>query len=63
MPETNPLKCVYCERTNQEVPLVTLNYKDSTYYICSEHIPVLIHSPNQLEGLLPGADRLIPHGS
>ena len=63
MPETTTPQCVFCERTNQEVPLVALNYKDNQYYICSEHIPVLIHSPHKLEGLLPGADKLIPHSS
>ncbi len=63
MPEIHTPQCVFCDRTSQVVPLLTLNYKDNQYYICSEHLPVLIHSPYELEGRLPGADQLKPHGS
>ena len=60
MTETAAPKCVFCERTNQEVPLVTLNYQDQEYYICPEHIPLLIHNPQQTEGCLPGAGKPDP---
>ena len=63
MTETHAPQCVFCDRTSQEVPLLALNFKDNQYYICSEHLPVLIHSPYELEGRLPGADKLKPHGS
>ena len=51
-------ECVFCKRSQQEVPLVELAYKDGKYWICSQHIPVLIHDPQKLEGLLPGAENL-----
>ncbi|NOZ46404.1 MAG: hypothetical protein GXO79_06440 [Chlorobi bacterium] len=49
-------KCLVCQKDEMEVPLVQLSYKEKEYWICPQHIPVLIHNPNQLEGLLPGAE-------
>ena len=55
----NPNKvCVFCKRDEQEVPLIALDFKGNNYWICPQHIPVLIHNPDQLEGLLPGAENL-----
>ncbi|MFA5419258.1 MAG: hypothetical protein WC341_12450 [Bacteroidales bacterium] len=57
--EKNPNKvCVFCKRDEHEVPLVALDFKGNNYWICPQHIPVLIHNPDQLEGLLPGAENL-----
>jgi hypothetical protein len=57
--EKNPNKvCVFCKRDEQEVPLIGLDFKGNNYWICPQHIPVLIHNPDQLEGLLPGAENL-----
>ncbi len=53
--------CLVCERTDQEVPLIQLQYKDNVYWICPEHFPILIHKPDQLAGKLPGAEHLAPH--
>ena len=53
--------CLVCERTKEEIPLVTLEYRDTNLYICPEHLPVLIHHPDQLIGKLPGAEKLHPH--
>ena len=50
--------CLVCSQDEHQVPLVQLNYKGHNYYICPQHIPVLIHNPNQLEGLLPGAENM-----
>ncbi|MBU3926904.1 MAG: hypothetical protein KKB74_03795 [Bacteroidetes bacterium] len=50
--------CVFCKRDEQEVPLIALDFKGNNYWICPQHIPVLIHNPDQLEGLLPGAENL-----
>ncbi|MDC9723461.1 MAG: hypothetical protein PSN34_11925 [Urechidicola sp.] len=35
-------------------------YQESEFYICPQHIPVLIHKPQELVGLLDGAEKL--HG-
>jgi hypothetical protein len=60
MNEPTP-QCLVCKRSNQEVPLLALNYKEQTYWICPQHLPVLIHKPDSLIGLLPGAENLTPH--
>ena len=57
--ETNTEKqCLVCKQNENQVPLVQLDYKGSNYHICPQHIPVLIHNPGQLEGLLPGAENM-----
>jgi len=50
--------CVFCKRGQNEVPLVQLAFKNSNYWICPQHIPVLIHDPEKLSGHLPGAENL-----
>jgi hypothetical protein len=54
-------KCLVCARTSQEVPLLTVHYQGQDYFICPQHFPILIHEPQKLVGLLPGAEKLIPH--
>lgn len=51
-------KCLYCQRGEEQVPLVQLAFKGSKYYICPQHIPVLIHNPDQLQGMLPDAENM-----
>lgn len=53
-------QCVYCERNQNEVPLISLRFKEVELWICPQHMPVLIHDPNQLVGKLPGAENLAP---
>jgi len=48
--------CVACERTQEEIPLITLQFQNKTFYICPQHLPVLIHNPQMLAGKLPGAE-------
>lgn len=50
--------CLFCKQDENAVPLVQVDYKGHNYFICPQHIPVLIHDPSQLEGMLPGADEL-----
>jgi hypothetical protein len=52
--------CVYCERDSEEVPLINLSYSGQDYWICPQHLPILIHKPSQLKDKLPGVDRLTP---
>lgn len=61
MTEPQTKKCLVCERTHQEIPLLALNFQDQQYWICPEHLPILIHQPNLLIGKLPGAEHLTPH--
>ncbi len=52
--------CILCRRGVGETPLLRFDYQDATYWICPQHLPVLIHDPSKLVGLLPGAERLRP---
>lgn len=54
------MSCLVCERGADETPLLRLEYRDSEFRICPQHLPVLIHDPAQLIGRLPGAERLSP---
>ena len=52
--------CLFCRRGEQETPLVTLAFRGESLYICPQHLPVLIHDPQRLVGVLPGAEHLAP---
>jgi len=60
MTENTP-HCLVCERTKNEVPLITVNFMEDSYYICPQHLPILIHHPEQLTGKLPGVENLTGH--
>jgi len=60
MSEQKP-KCLVCEQTQDEIPLLALNYQNQQYWICPSHFPVLIHRPDKLIGKLPGAENLVGH--
>ena len=49
-------KCIYCERSSDEVPLLSFEYKGTGYKICPGHLPVLIHKPANLAEKLPGTE-------
>ena len=52
------LTCLVCNKTAQEVPLIKLEYKGNDLRICPQHIPVLIHQPQELVGKIEDADKL-----
>jgi len=53
-------QCLVCERTQEQIPLIALTYQNRTFYICPQHLPVLIHNPQMLIGKLPGAEGMTP---
>ncbi|MHC1781714.1 MAG: hypothetical protein AB9891_02940 [Anaerolineaceae bacterium] len=53
--------CVFCGVGSNELPLLVMTYFEKDYYICPEHVPVLIHEPAKLTGKLPGAEKLTGH--
>ncbi len=57
---TGKKACLVCHRSADETPLVHLVYRESVLWICPQHLPVLIHHPDQLIGTLPGAEGLKP---
>ena len=50
--------CIVCNRDSEVVPLLSLEYRGAAIRICAQHLPILIHDPGQLVGLLPGAEAL-----
>ncbi len=54
----NNKKCIVCKKSSNETPVTKFEYQESEFYICPQHIPVLIHNPQELIGLLDGADNL-----
>ncbi len=57
--ENNEQKCIICQKDKEQVPLLKFDFKNSSFWICSQHIPVIIHDPSQLEGILPDADKIV----
>jgi len=57
---TTPKKCLSCNRSENEIPLVTLTYSAKLAFICSHCLPMLIHHPEQLIGRLEGAENIPP---
>jgi hypothetical protein len=53
--------CLFCGIDSQNAPLVTLQYQGKQIYICTAHLPILIHEPGSLAGKLPGAEKLEGH--
>ncbi len=52
--------CVACGRTDGDVPLLALVWRGTEAWICSQHLPVLIHDPARLAGRIDGAESLRP---
>ena len=61
-PVTSPT-CLVCKRGEEETPLLQLRYQGDALWLCPQHLPILIHDPTSLEGLLPGAEKLTPADS
>lgn len=57
MTDDNP-RCLVCQKTDSEAPLLHLTYQGQAYYICPQDLPLLIHKPAQLAHILPGLDKL-----
>jgi hypothetical protein len=53
-------RCLACGRTANHVPLITLRFQNQEFWICPQHLPVLIHDPRSLTGKLPGAEGMEP---
>ena len=53
---SNEKACLVCKKASTEIPVTKFYYQESEFYICPQHMPVIIHNPQQLVGLLDGAD-------
>ena len=54
----NQNQCLYCNQNSDEAPLINIQFKGTTYWICPQHLPILIHKPATLADKLPGAEHL-----
>jgi len=52
--------CLNCGNTEEQIPLVTLQYLGQQVYICSQCFPTLIHSPAKLAGKIKDAEKIQP---
>jgi hypothetical protein len=59
-----PLKCINCERTDEQAPLLALVFKGEEKRICAQCFPILIHKTHLLADQLPGVQTSTPaaHG-
>jgi len=60
MNEQNEKVCMNCNRTDEQIPLITLSFKSAPKYICAQCFPVLIHKIHLLADKLPGLE-IAPH--
>ncbi|EAR01651.1 hypothetical protein [Maribacter sp. HTCC2170] len=51
-------ECLVCKKSANEIPVTKFYHKETEFYICPQHMPVIIHNPQQLVGLLEGADEM-----
>lgn len=56
MSGTNLKQCLNCERSEAEVPLVSLRFSEQPHWICTQCLPTLIHKPYLLASKLAGAE-------
>lgn len=53
-------RCLRCDRTDAQAPLLRLHYQGRDWWICPQDLPLLIHQPAKLAEYLPGAEGLGP---
>lgn len=56
----NNAACLVCQSHSDRVPLISMQYRGDTFHICPQHLPIIIHQPDLLIGVLEGAENLQP---
>jgi hypothetical protein len=54
--ESKKNTCVVCKKNENEIPILLMKHKGEELGICPQHLPVLIHEPQKLAGLIDGAE-------
>jgi hypothetical protein len=54
------IHCLNCNRSENEIPLISLHYQGEKIHICSVCLPILLHSPVKLIGKLADAEKIHP---
>lgn len=52
--------CIRCNQSEQDVPLLLVRYQGREFWICPQHLPILIHKPALLADRLPGIENVTP---
>jgi hypothetical protein len=52
--------CLNCKRSEAEAVLLSIRFRGTSGWICSQCFPTLIHNPAKLAGTLEGAETLRP---
>jgi hypothetical protein len=50
--------CVFCGVGSEEMPLILMDFRGEQYWICPQHLPILIHKPEKLAEHFPGIEKL-----
>jgi hypothetical protein len=50
------MNCLNCNRTDKQIPLITITFNGETKHICPQCLPILIHKSGQLSDKLPGME-------
>lgn len=58
----NTPTCLYCQRSDELVPLLQVAFRGTQYWICPQHLPIMIHKPEQLADRLPGIEVIPTEG-
>jgi hypothetical protein len=53
-------RCLNCNRTEEQVPLLVLQFRGEAIHICPQCLPLLIHKPEKLADKLPGMETVKP---
>lgn len=51
-------RCLYCQVEETAAPLIAVRYRQAEFWICPQHLPILIHQPAKLAGILPGIEQI-----
>ncbi len=55
MSENDTAKCLNCDASEQEIPLVSVRFAGRQVWFCSNCMPVLIHRGEELRDKLGGS--------
>ncbi len=58
MSDSMERSCVMCQKSDKQIPLLQMSYNSQSYWICPEHMPLLIHQPDKLVGIIPEAENM-----
>jgi hypothetical protein len=48
------LTCINCGASDEERPLLAIQFQGNEYRICPQCLPILIHQPHELTEKIPG---------